>query len=55
VVGLPAITVPSGFGNRGLPTGIEFTGRVFNENLVLAAAHAYQSVTDWHTKYPPIE
>lgn len=51
--GLPGLTVPNGFGERGLPTGIEFTGRAFDENTILAAASAYQSRTDWHTKHPP--
>jgi len=53
--GLPGITVPNGFGARGLPTGIEFTGRAFGENAILAAATAYQKKTDWHLKRPPIE
>jgi aspartyl-tRNA(Asn)/glutamyl-tRNA(Gln) amidotransferase subunit A len=55
LAGLPAITIPSGFGGRGLPTGIELTGRAFNENILLAAAKAYQSATDWHTRRPPME
>jgi aspartyl-tRNA(Asn)/glutamyl-tRNA(Gln) amidotransferase subunit A len=29
--GLPAITVPNGFGERGLPTGLEFMGRAYDE------------------------
>ena len=54
VAGLPAITVPNGFGVRGLPTGIEFTGRAFDENQILAISIAYQRQTDWHTKHPPV-
>ena len=54
-IGLPGITVPNGFGARGLPTGIEFTGRAYNENTILAAARAYQQRTDWHTKTPKVE
>ena len=50
--GLPGITVPNGFGARGLPTGLEFTGRAFGENSILAAANAFQRKTDWHTKTP---
>lgn len=53
VAGLPGLTIPNGFGERGLPTGIEFTGRALDENTILAAARAYQSRTDWHTKHPP--
>ena len=50
--GLPAISVPSGFSEDGLPTGIQFMGRAYDENAVLAVARAYQSITDWHTRHP---
>ncbi|MEE8442272.1 MAG: amidase [Dehalococcoidia bacterium] len=51
--GLPAISVPNGFGAGGLPTGIQFMGRAYDENSVLAVACAYQSLTDWHHRHPP--
>lgn len=50
--GLPGITVPNGFGGRGLPTGLEFTGRAYGDDDVLAVAIAYQQRTDWHTRRP---
>ena len=50
--GLPAISVPSGFSDEGLPTGIQFMGRAYDENRILAVARAYQSLTDWHTEHP---
>ena len=50
--GLPAISVPSGFSDEGLPTGIQFVGRAYRENSVLAVARAYQSLTDWHERRP---
>ncbi|MEI8378868.1 MAG: amidase [Planctomycetota bacterium] len=53
-IGLPGITVPNGFGGRGLPTGLEFTGRVLGENVILAAANAYQLRTEWHRKFPKV-
>jgi len=53
ISGLPAISVPNGFGKYGLPTGIQFMGRCYNENAILGIAHAYQSNTRWHQMYPP--
>jgi aspartyl-tRNA(Asn)/glutamyl-tRNA(Gln) amidotransferase subunit A len=50
--GLPAISVPSGFSGEGLPTGIQFLGRAYDENAVIAVARAYQTLTDWHTRHP---
>ena len=53
VAGLPSISVPSGFSSEGLPTGIQFMGRAYDEKTVLALANAYQSLTDWHQRHPP--
>jgi aspartyl-tRNA(Asn)/glutamyl-tRNA(Gln) amidotransferase subunit A len=50
--GLPAVTVPNGFGQRGLPTGVQFVGRAWSEQRILSVAHAYQLRTDWHTLVP---
>ena len=53
-IGLPAISVPSGFTSKSLPAGIQFVGRVNDEDAVLAAANLFQSHTQWHTKAPAI-
>jgi aspartyl-tRNA(Asn)/glutamyl-tRNA(Gln) amidotransferase subunit A len=50
--GLPAVALPNGFGERGLPTSLQFVGRAFGENTILAAARAYQARTDWHRHHP---
>ena len=50
--GLPSISVPNGFTANGLPTGIQFMGKPYEENTILAIARAYQEVTDWHTLHP---
>jgi aspartyl-tRNA(Asn)/glutamyl-tRNA(Gln) amidotransferase subunit A len=50
--GLPSISVPNGFGERGLPTAMEFLGRAYNEGRIAAAARAYQARTDWHRQHP---
>jgi aspartyl-tRNA(Asn)/glutamyl-tRNA(Gln) amidotransferase subunit A len=50
--GVPAISVPNGFGEDDLPTGLQFVGRAFEENRVLAVAAEYQEATVWHTRHP---
>jgi aspartyl-tRNA(Asn)/glutamyl-tRNA(Gln) amidotransferase subunit A len=52
ICGLPSISVPNGFGERGLPTGLEFMGRAFSDWTVLALGSAYQARTDWHRQAP---
>jgi aspartyl-tRNA(Asn)/glutamyl-tRNA(Gln) amidotransferase subunit A len=52
--GLPAVIVPNGVGDRGLPTSVQFMGRAWEENTILAAARAYQGLTDWHLRHPPV-
>jgi aspartyl-tRNA(Asn)/glutamyl-tRNA(Gln) amidotransferase subunit A len=54
VVGQPAISIPNGFGPNGLPTGIQFTGKVWSEARLLSLAHAYQQATDWHRRRPKL-
>jgi aspartyl-tRNA(Asn)/glutamyl-tRNA(Gln) amidotransferase subunit A len=53
--GQPALSVPSGFGERGLPTAIQFVGRAGEENRILAVARAYQERTDWHRQRPELK
>lgn len=53
LTGLPAITVPGGFTNTGLPLGFELAGRQFEDAVVLRAADAYQRRTAWHQQRPP--
>lgn len=50
--GLPGITVPNGFGEDHLPTGLKFVGRAFSENRLLNLARAYQERTTWHEEAP---
>lgn len=47
IAGLPGITVPNGFGERNLPTGITFTGQAFDDVTVLELAKKYQTRTDY--------
>ncbi|HEX8145833.1 MAG TPA: amidase [Pyrinomonadaceae bacterium] len=53
LVGVPAVSVPNGFGQNGLPTGIQLVGPAWGERELLELAVAYQSATDWHARRPP--
>jgi len=53
LAGLPAMSVPCGFGNGKLPVGLHMTGNYFAEARMLNAAHQYQKATDWHARRPP--
>jgi len=52
-LGLPALNVPCGFSESGLPIGAQLVGKPFAEARVLRAGHAFQQVTDWHRRLPP--
>src|SRR5207249_9810566 len=52
--GVPAMSIPAGFDDRGLPLGVQLIGPRLGEAAVLAAGHAFQSVTDWHRRRPAI-
>ncbi|HXG85789.1 MAG TPA: amidase [Pyrinomonadaceae bacterium] len=54
LVGVPAISIPNGFGQNNLPTGIQFIGAAWSDNLILDAAARVQQATDWHKKRPTI-
>jgi aspartyl-tRNA(Asn)/glutamyl-tRNA(Gln) amidotransferase subunit A len=52
--GLPAITVPCGFTRAGLPIGIQFIGRPFDEGRLLQVADAYESVSPSRGRRPAL-
>ena len=54
LAGVPAISVPAGFIKTQLPVGLQFMSAQFEEGKILQASYAYQQMTDWHTKRPPI-
>ena len=53
-LGLPALSVPCGFTENGLPVGFQLVGRPFDESLLLRLTESYQSETDWHARTPPL-
>jgi len=53
LTGLPALAMPSGLGENGLPTSIAFMGPPFSEATLCSLGAVYQSRTDWHAKRPP--
>lgn len=50
LAGIPAVTVPCGFGDNGMPIGLQLIGKAFSEPVLVKAAHAFQMNTDFHTK-----
>ena len=54
LAGLPGVSIPGGFTQRGLPIGLQLIARAFDEATLLRAAHAYQQATSWHTRKPAV-
>ncbi len=54
LAGVPAITVPNGFGQDNVPSGIQFMGSAWTEARLISIADAYQGATDWHTQHPKV-
>ena len=52
LAGLPGMSIPCGFGERGRPAGLQLVGNYFSEARMLALAHRYQQATDWHLRQP---
>ena len=52
--GVPALSVPCGFDDRGLPIGLMIAGRHFDEATVLRVGHAFEQATDWHLQRPAL-
>jgi aspartyl-tRNA(Asn)/glutamyl-tRNA(Gln) amidotransferase subunit A len=49
---LPAMALPAGFDNRGMPVGLQIVGRPGSEALLLAIGMMLQAQTDWHARVP---
>jgi aspartyl-tRNA(Asn)/glutamyl-tRNA(Gln) amidotransferase subunit A len=55
LAGLPALSLPCGFDQDGMPIGMQIIGKHFDESTILRAAHAYEQGAEWHKKKPRIE
>jgi aspartyl-tRNA(Asn)/glutamyl-tRNA(Gln) amidotransferase subunit A len=52
LAGLPGMSVPCGFGQGGMPVGLQLIGPWFSEARMCNIAHQYQLATDWHRRCP---
>jgi aspartyl-tRNA(Asn)/glutamyl-tRNA(Gln) amidotransferase subunit A len=52
LTGTPALSIPCGFDDKGLPVGLHLQGPAFSEAAILNIAHRYQQATDWHRQAP---
>jgi aspartyl-tRNA(Asn)/glutamyl-tRNA(Gln) amidotransferase subunit A len=54
LAGVPGINVNCGFTSGGLPIGLQFIGKPFDESTILNVAHTYEQATPWHTRRPSL-
>ncbi|WP_416673843.1 Asp-tRNA(Asn)/Glu-tRNA(Gln) amidotransferase subunit GatA [Egbenema bharatensis] len=52
LAGLPALSLPCGFDQQGLPIGLQMITNVLREDVLLQAAYGYEQATDWHQQQP---
>jgi len=52
LTGAPAISIPCGFDNTGVPIGLQIQGHYFSEANLLRVAHRFQQATNWHLRSP---
>ncbi len=53
--GAPSLSVNCGFTNDGMPIGMMISGKPFEDCTVLQAGHAYESLSGWWKRRPPID
>ena len=54
LAGLPAMSVPCGFDDAGLPIGMQIIGKHFDEGTLLRLGFAYEQATEWHARKPAL-
>ncbi len=50
--GIPAISIPCGFGKDGMPIGLQIMAKPFDEETIFRAAYTYEQSTEWHKRKP---
>ena len=55
LAGLPALSLPCGFDEDGMPIGLQIIGKPFDESTILRTAYHYEQATEWHKRKPKIE
>jgi aspartyl-tRNA(Asn)/glutamyl-tRNA(Gln) amidotransferase subunit A len=53
-LGLPSLSIPTGFTNTGLPVGMQVIGRSFDEAMLIRIGAAFQRATDFHQRVPKL-
>jgi aspartyl-tRNA(Asn)/glutamyl-tRNA(Gln) amidotransferase subunit A len=54
LAGVPGISIPCGFDEKGLPIGLQILAPAFGEDKLLRIARTYEKETDWHRRKPPL-
>ena len=54
LTGLPALSVPCGFTEMGLPIGVQIVSKHWAEAKVLQAGHSFEQATEWHKRFPKV-
>ena len=52
IASCPAMSVPCGFDDRGMPVGLQIGGKPFSEETLFRIGYAYEQATEWHKKRP---
>jgi Asp-tRNA(Asn)/Glu-tRNA(Gln) amidotransferase A subunit family amidase len=53
-LGLPALSLPCGFSEAGMPVGLQLCGPPHSEPLLFYVAAAYEAATPWHRRHPEL-
>ncbi len=54
LAGLPGMSIPCGFSREGLPIGLQFLAKPFDEETIFRVAYAFEQATDHHMKKPKL-